>query len=146
MGSHPKVGSSTLVPATKVCYKKKYMREITLYHNAKCSKSKEALAILEKEKVSFKVVEYLKKPLTVDELDELLQVLDIDPEQVVRKNEDLYAELSLEKNPPSSRESWIKLLTENPVLIERPIVSDGNTGVIGRPIDKISKWLYTLRA
>lgn len=122
------------------------MREITLYHNAKCSKSKEALAILEKAKVAFKVVEYIKKPLTIDELDELLMVLDIDPEQIVRKNEDLYQELSLEKNPPSSRESWIKLLTENPILIERPIVSDGNTGVIGRPVDKISKWIFTLRA
>jgi arsenate reductase len=121
------------------------MREITLYHNAKCNKSKEGLAILEKEKVQFKVVEYLKKPLTVDELDELLQVLDIEPDQIIRKNEDLYQELRLEKSPPSSRESWLKLITENPILIERPIVSDGNTGVIGRPADKISKWLYTIR-
>ncbi len=116
---------------------------ITLYHNSRCSKSRAALEILEQSKTPFEVVEYLKTPPTEAMLDQLLTQLQFNPEQIVRTGEDEYETLNLESKPPKTRKDWIKTLVAHPILIERPIVTNGKTAVVGRPPEKITEWLKT---
>lgn len=112
-----------------------------MLYNPKCSKCRTALEIAETSGAQVEVIEYLKTPPTEAELDALLKQLGLEPEAIVRKGEDLYAELGLEQKPPSSRAAWIKLLVKNPILIERPIVSDGKLAVVARPAENIKKLL-----
>ena len=115
--------------------------KLTLFHNSQCSKSRAALALLEQSGREFEVVAYLDTPPTAALLDRLLTQLGMGPEQLVRRGEDLYEELGLEKNPPASRSEWIELLINHPVLIERPIVTDGTRTVVGRPPENVKALL-----
>lgn len=115
--------------------------KLTLFHNSQCSKSRAALALLEQSGREFEVVAYLDMPPTAALLDRLLTQLGMGPEQLVRRGEDLYEELGLEKNPPASRSEWIELLINHPVLIERPIVTDGTRTVVGRPPENVKALL-----
>jgi arsenate reductase len=117
------------------------MRKITLYHNSECSKSNEVLKILEEAKVEFKVVEYVDDPPSVATLDSLLKQLRLEPKDLVRRSEDEYTMLKLGLQPPKSRDAWLKIFHQYPILIERPIVTDGATAVIGRPPNKVADWL-----
>lgn len=117
------------------------MKAITLYHNSDCSKSRAVFEILEKSGQEFEVVEYLKTPLSYDEFDALLNRLNLQPEQIVRSGEDLYEDLEAYEKIPSTRSGWIHLMMEHPILMERPIVSDSETAVVGRPPEKVSQWL-----
>ena len=119
--------------------------KITLYHNSACSKSRAAFEILEKEKISFDVVEYLTHPPTEAVLDQLLTALALNPEQIVRTGEDEYEQMEREKKIPQTRKEWLKALVQHPILIERPIVTDGKTAVMGRPPERISEWLKQFR-
>ncbi len=83
----------------------------------------------------------MKTPPTESELDLLLNLLGLEPHQIVRTGEDEYIGLDLEKNPPKSRAKWIEVLVENPILIERPIISDGTRAIIGRPPEKVLEFL-----
>jgi arsenate reductase len=112
---------------------------LTVYHNAKCSKSRATLDLVRKAGVEHRVVEYLKTPPTVEELDRLLTQLGLEPEQVVRKGEDEYEAVA--KDPPRTRAAWLALLVKHPILIERPIVTDGARAVLGRPPENV-KTLY----
>ena len=120
-------------------------KTITLYHNSRCSKSRAVLEILEKSSQPFQVVEYLKTPPTEKMLDQLLTQLALEPIEIVRKAEDEYEALKLESHPPKNRANWISVLVNNPILIERPIVSNGESTVVGRPPEKVSEWLKTLK-
>ena len=117
------------------------MRKITLYHNSECSKSNEVLKILEDEKIEFDLIEYLDEPPSIATLDSLLKQLKLEPKDLVRRGEDEYTMLKLGLNPPKSRDAWLKIFNQYPILIERPIVTDGRTAVIGRPPQKIKDWL-----
>ena len=117
------------------------MKNLILYYNSYCSKSRAALALLEKSKVSFTVVEYLLTPPSETLLDSLLGQLKMEPEQIVRKGEDEFEALEKKKKLPTTRKEWIQLLASTPILIERPIVSDGTSAVLGRPPEKITEWL-----
>ncbi len=117
------------------------MNKITLYHNSRCSKSRAVFEILENSKVEFRVVEYLTTPPSTQVLDALLIQLNKGPEQIVRTGEDEYVELRLSENPPQSRVAWLEVLVKHPILIERPIVSDGRSAVIGRPPELVEEWL-----
>jgi arsenate reductase len=114
---------------------------IKLYHNSECSKSRAVFEILEKSKLPFEVIEYLNTPLTEAVLDQLLTLLGMEPDQILRKGEDEYETLGLAKNPPRTRQEWLKILIQNPILIERPIVTDGKTAVVGRPPETVNAWL-----
>ena len=116
------------------------MSEVTLFHNGGCSKSRAALDLLEKSKVPFRIVEYVKNPPQVPVLEKILLQLKMEPWEIVRKNEDEYFELQLE-GLPKVRSEWIQILVEHPILIERPIVTDGFTSVLGRPPEKVLEWL-----
>lgn len=107
-------------------------QKITIYHNPRCSKSRETLKLLQEEGVEPEVIEYLKDPPSVSELEEILKKLGAEPEAIVRKKEAAFKDLGLDKGLPE-RKKLLSILHENPVLIERPIVVKGKKAVIGRP-------------
>ena len=102
-----------------------------IYHNPRCSKSREALEILEQNGEEVEVIEYLKVPPTTHELESIIKMLNIKPEMLIRKNETVYKEQF--KGKTLSDKEWIKIMVEHPVLIERPIVIKKHKAVIGRP-------------
>ncbi len=107
------------------------MSKIVIYHNARCSKSREALGILEDNNCEIEVREYLKKTPTKKELKDLLAKLGCKAFDLVRKKEPLFVKKFLNKK--FSEQEWIQILFEHPVLIERPIIIDGYKAIIGRP-------------
>lgn len=108
---------------------------ITIYHNTRCSKSREGLEILENSGKDFRIREYLKDPLNEEELKVLLNKLGMTPIQIIRKNEKLWKENY--KGKDLSDNEIIKIITKHPGLIERPIVETKNGAVIGRPSTQI---------
>lgn len=102
-----------------------------IYHNSRCSKSREGLAILEASNLKFETIKYLDTPITTEELNEIIKLLKISPIDLVRKNEIIWKENY--KGKTLSNSQIIQAMIENPKLIERPIVINGNQAVIGRP-------------
>lgn len=111
------------------------MSELTIYHNPRCSKSREALAIIKASGAEIKIVDYLKKPPTYAELKDLLVKLNMKPEEIIRKGEAIYKEKFMAKK--FGPEEWIQIMTEYPVLIERPIIVRNNKAVIGRSEENV---------
>ena len=107
-----------------------------IFHNPRCSKSRQGLAILNDAKVDFEIVEYLKTPPSEKEIKDILSKLNMEPIDLVRKNEAIWKENY--KGKDLSNEQIIKAMAENPKLIERPIVIKGDKAVLGRPPEKIS--------
>lgn len=106
-----------------------------IYHNPRCSKSRQGLAILEASGADFEVVKYLDHPPTFQELTEILGLLGITPIDLVRKNEAIWKEHF--KGKELSYDEIITAMIENPKLIERPIVINNGRAVIGRPPEDI---------
>lgn len=116
------------------------MKPVTIYHNPKCSKSRETLALLEAQGIKPRVVEYLKTPPGAAELDRILQLLDLEPRALMRKNEAEYRDLGL-ADAKLTRAQWIKVMVDNPRLIERPIVLANGKAALGRPPANVLKIL-----
>jgi len=112
---------------------------VTLFHNPRCSKSRSALALLQKRGIQPHIIEYLKTPPTKEELRALLKKLGMKAEEIVRKGEEVYRQKFSGK--VLSDEEWLEALVKNPILIERPIVVKGNRGAIGRPPEKVLELL-----
>lgn len=112
------------------------MSNIIIYHNPRCSKSRQALALLEEKHIKPKIVEYLKAPLTEQELKHIIKLLGISPKELLRKNEKEYKKLDL-ANSQYTDEDILKLMVKHPILIERPIIIAGHKAVVGRPPEKI---------
>jgi len=112
---------------------------IRIYHNPRCSKSRSALAILEEKGIAPEVIDYLKVPPSKIELRNILKKLDMKPEEIVRKSEDVYKNLFQGK--VLSDDEWLDALVENPILIERPIVQVAERAVIGRPPERVLELL-----
>jgi len=108
---------------------------ITIYHNPRCSKSREGLAILENSKFDFKIINYLKTPPTVKELTEIIKKLKMKPSDLIRKKEVLWKEKY--KGTAYSDAELIEIMVENPKLIERPIVVKDELAILGRPSGNI---------
>src|SRR3954454_559062 len=111
---------------------------VTIYHNPRCTKSRETLALLEKKGVTPKVVEYLKTPPDAATLKTLLKQLGLAPRQLLRKKE--AAEAGLD-DPTLSDDQLIAGMVENPITIERPIVVNGSKAALGRPPESVLKIL-----
>ena len=109
---------------------------ITLYHNPRCSKSRQTLKLLEEQGINPKIIEYLKNPPTPEKLKEILSLLKISPLDLMRKKEDEYKELGL-ANSKLSDEDLIDYMVKNPILIERPIVVVDGKAVLGRPPEQV---------
>ena len=108
---------------------------IKIYHNNRCSKSRCGLDIIEKSGKPYKVIKYLEDTPSVNELKEIIDLLGINPIQLVRKNESIWKENF--KHLDFTEEELIKIMAKYPQLIERPIVINGNKAVVGRPPEKI---------
>ncbi|MAP81278.1 MAG: arsenate reductase (glutaredoxin) [Aequorivita sp.] len=108
---------------------------VRLFHNPRCSKSRQALQILEDKNETIEIVKYLDKPPTEQELKQVIELLGIDPIELVRKNEAVWKENYKNKN--LTNEELIKAMVTNPKLIERPIAIKGTQAVIGRPPEKV---------
>lgn len=108
---------------------------ITVLHNPRCSKSRAAIALLEEKGLEFEVVKYMDDILTPDELLDVLEKLEKRPEDILRKNEDVYKDEFADKE--LTDEEWVLAMLEYPRLMERPIVINGNKAVVGRPTEAI---------
>ena len=108
---------------------------IKIYHNNRCSKSRCGVQILEESGKEFEIVKYLENVPSESELKEIISLLNISPIQLVRKNEKIWKEEF--KGKELSEAEVITAMVENPKLIERPIVINGNKAVIGRPPESI---------
>ncbi|MBS1212150.1 MAG: arsenate reductase family protein [Proteobacteria bacterium] len=109
---------------------------ITIFHNPRCSKSRATLQLLQDKGVAPTVVEYLKDTPSREELDRILQLLNMEPRELMRKGESIYKEAGLD-NPSLDRQTLINAMVENPILIERPIVIANGKAAIGRPPEKV---------
>ena len=108
----------------------------TIYHNPRCSKSRQTLALLEERGIGPRVVDYLKTPPSAAELKTILKKLGLRPRDLIRKGEPLYAELGL-KERDLDDDALIALMVANPILIERPIVVSGGKAALGRPPESV---------
>jgi arsenate reductase len=116
------------------------MEKITIWHNPRCSKSRDSFKLLEEKGVDAEVVKYLEEVPTKEELQEMLKMLGMNSAQeLMRKKEAIYKELNLKDE--TSEEALLEAMIANPKLIERPIVIKGNRAVIGRPIEKVVELL-----
>lgn len=109
--------------------------ELTIYHNPRCRKSRETLALLEDKGANVEIVQYLEKTPDVNELKSILKKLGMKPEDLIRKSEAVFKEKF--KGISCTDEEWIKIMVENPELIERPIVIKDDKAIIGRPPEKV---------
>ena len=109
---------------------------ITIYHNPKCSKSRQTLKLLEEQATGIDVIEYLKNPPTVKKLKEILSLLKISPRELMRKKETEYKELML-SNSNLSDKDLIESMIKHPILIERPIVLANGKAALGRPPENV---------
>ena len=108
---------------------------IKIYHNNRCSKSRCGLEILENSGKKFEVIKYLENVPMADELKQLINLLGINPMDLIRKNEAIWK--SEFKGKDFSDSELILIMSKHPKLIERPIIVNGNQAVIGRPPEKI---------
>ena len=110
--------------------------KVQIFYNPKCSKCRLTMDILNDKGVEPSVVEYLNTPPNGAELNEVLNLLSLEPRELMRKHEAPYKENNLD-NPDLNREQLIQAMIDNPILIERPIIIKGNKATIGRPPEKV---------
>ncbi|MGM5631757.1 arsenate reductase (glutaredoxin) [Apibacter raozihei] len=112
---------------------------ITIYHNPRCSKSREALDFLSEKFKEIHIINYMQTGINVDTLKELVNLLQIQPMALVRTNESLWNEQF--KDMHLEEIELLEILSKNPQLIQRPVIINGNKAVIGRPKENINQIL-----
>ena len=110
-----------------------------IYHNPRCRKSRETLQLIKDKGITVEIVEYLNTSLSEFQLKDILSKLGMKAIEIVRKGEPVFKENF--KGKDFSEDQWIRILAENPILIERPIVVKENEAVIGRPPENVLKLL-----
>ncbi len=115
------------------------MANVTIWHNPRCSKSRNAVALLEEKGVDADIVKYLDTPPSKEELVEMLKMLGVSARELMRTKEAIYKELNLKEE--TDEEKLIEAMVSNPKLIERPIVIKEGKAAIGRPIENIVELL-----
>jgi len=114
--------------------------QIIIYHNPRCSKSRKTLEMLRERGHEPKVIEYLKTPPSRDTLNAVLQLLKMEPRDLIRTKEPIYKQTNLD-NPELSHTEIIDVLIKHPILIERPIVLANGRAALGRPPENVLKIL-----
>ena len=112
------------------------MAKVTIYHNPRCSKSRQTLQLLRDHGIEPTIVEYLKQPPSASRIKQLLKLLRMSPRDLMRKKEAEFRSLNLDDSSLGT-EALIKALAEHPVLIERPIVVAGEKAALGRPPESV---------
>ena len=111
---------------------------LVMYHKPNCSTSLEVLRLIKKKKVkNLQLIHYLETPPTATQLKKLLKLLKLKAEDIVRKKERIYKENFADKN--LTEDEWIKVICENPILMERPILVKGKKELIARPIERVNE-------
>jgi arsenate reductase len=113
------------------------MSDNVIYHNARCSKSRAALELLRERDLDVKVVEYLKTPPSRSELAAICKKLGKRPIEICRTKEKLFSRLGLAVEDERPDAEWLRILSDNPALIERPIVIFQGRAAIGRPLEDV---------
>jgi arsenate reductase len=116
------------------------MPEVTMYHNPRCTKSRQALQIVDAADESFAVdvVKYLDTPPTADELKAIVAKLEDDPARLVRRER--WAELGVTEDDVATPEAVVAVLTKHPSLMERPLIVTADRAFIGRPTERVSEF------
>ena len=109
---------------------------VTIYHNPRCSKSRQTLELLKNNGVQPEIIEYLKSPPDAKTLGELLGYLGLSPRELIRNKETTYKENGLDDNDLTDKQ-LIEAMVNNPILIERPIVVANGKAVLGRPPENV---------
>lgn len=109
---------------------------VVIFHNPRCSKSRQTLQLLRDKGIEPEIREYLKEPPSVAELDGILKLLDLEPRALMRTKEAPYKDLDL-ADATKSRTDLVKAMHENPVLIERPVVIANGRAALGRPPEAV---------
>jgi arsenate reductase len=112
---------------------------LQILHNPRCGKSRDCMLFTTETEVPFEVINYLENPLTIDELKILIKKLKIKPIELVRQKESIWIEKYDGKT--LSNTQIIKAISKHPILMQRPIVIDGDKAIIGREIDKLDHFL-----
>lgn len=112
------------------------MADWSIYYNPKCGTCRKALEILKEKKIKPRIIEYLRNPPSVKELNLLLRKLRVAPAEIIRSKEPIYEELKLNQGE-KSREDLLRAISEHPVLLQRPIVVCDYHAVIARPPEKL---------
>ena len=113
--------------------------KVTIWHNPRCSKSRETLALLKEKGILPDIVEYLVNPPSRAELADIVKKLGISPKELIRFKEPVASELGIRSSDNRPDSEWLALLVGNPVLIERPVVIASGKAVIGRPPENVLK-------
>lgn len=112
---------------------------IQIYHNSRCGKSRNCVALLEQSEKEFELINYLTNPPSFKELSAILQKLNMKPIELVRVREKIWVENFKDKK--LNDQQIIEILISNPILIERPIVINGNNAIIGRDLQKVAEFI-----
>ena len=110
---------------------------ITIYHNPRCKKSRAGLEYLKNKGVDFQIRQYLKEPLTEEELKDLLMKLNKKPQEMIRTQEAVYKQNF--KGKEFTDDEWVKIIVENPKLLKRPVVVKDHKAVWGDPAENIEE-------
>jgi arsenate reductase (glutaredoxin) len=116
------------------------MKKVTIWHNPRCSKSRETLALLRGSNIEPEILEYLKTPPAVPEITHVLGLLGLEPRELMRSNESLYGEQNLD-DVSLSRQTLINAIHRCPILIQRPVVISNGKARIGRPPETVLETL-----
>ena len=116
------------------------MEALSIFHNPRCSKSRKTLEIIEINDVEVQVILYLQDPPSVSELNSLLEKLGMKASELVRKRESIIKELDIDLSSISN-DDLISIMAEYPILIERPIVFNESSAIIGRPPENVEELL-----
>ncbi len=115
------------------------MAEITIWHNPRCSKSREALKILEENNCDKEVVKYLENNPSEQEIKNILKMLGLSARELMRTKEDIYKELQLKDI--NDENTLIEAMAKHPKLIERPVIIKGDKAIIGRPTSIVANFI-----
>ena len=107
-----------------------------IYHNPRCSKSRATLSIIKAHNIDPNIRLYLDNPLSVSEIKILIKKLDTTADKIIRKSEEIYKNLELKD---ADEDTLVKEISQNPILLERPIVVKGDKAIIGRPPENVIK-------
>lgn len=109
---------------------------VIIYHNPRCGKSRQTLQLLQQQGIEPEIIEYLKTPPSAQQLDDILQQLDMEPRELMRKKEAEYKANGLD-DASLDRQALITAMINNPILIERPIVIANGKAALGRPPEAV---------
>ncbi|BBP43563.1 ArsC/Spx/MgsR family protein [Thiosulfativibrio zosterae] len=121
-------------------------KQATIYHNPRCSKSRSCFELLMAHGYEVMEVRYLDNPPSPQTLGQLIHAMQKSPLEITRTQEDLFKALKLDQNPPKNDQAWLEMLSQNPKLIERPIIQIGEKVIIGRPPEVLLSLLQSLQA